>query len=105
MVQCGDVERGSVSIELFCRVRPWERPAVPKKVRELEAELRAAGFEELHGRCKGSHRLWIHRQSGIRATISGKAGADATPGLEGHVRAVIRRVLAESIHLNGESHR
>lgn len=75
---------------------------MPKKVRELEADLRAAGFEELHGRGKG---IWIHRQSGVRATVSGKAGADATPELEGHVRAVIRRVLAERIRLNGESQR
>ncbi len=78
---------------------------MPKKVRELEAELRETGFEELQGRGKGSHRLWIHRQSGIRATVSGRPGAEATPGLEGHVRAVIRRVLAESTRLNGESHR
>ncbi len=76
---------------------------MPKKVRELEADLRAVGFQELPGRGKGSHRLWIHRSSGVRATVSGKPSADATPGLEGHVRGAIRQAVAQTGGLNGDA--
>ena len=49
---------------------------VPRKIRELIADLRAAGFEDRGGR--GSHRNFRH-PSGVRITISGRSGADAKP--------------------------
>jgi predicted RNA binding protein YcfA (HicA-like mRNA interferase family) len=47
---------------------------VPKKIRELEQELKRAGFVWEPG--KGSHRKWRH-PAGIWVLMSGNAGADA----------------------------
>ena len=33
---------------------------MPQKVRQLLADLRRAGYEELPRRGKGSHRVWAH---------------------------------------------
>lgn len=48
---------------------------MPRKVRELIAELEKAGFINRGG--KGSHRNFIHDASGQKMTLSGKEGADA----------------------------
>ena len=48
---------------------------VPKKIRELKAMLRKAGFIYRPG--KGSHTVWSHPQLEDSVTISGKDGADA----------------------------
>lgn len=47
---------------------------MPRKVRELIAELEKAGFENRGG--KGSHRNYVH-STGVRVTISGNTGDDA----------------------------
>jgi predicted RNA binding protein YcfA (HicA-like mRNA interferase family) len=47
---------------------------MPKKVRELMAMLKKAGFEDRGG--KGSHRNYLHPK-GIRVTLSGGQGDDA----------------------------
>jgi len=47
---------------------------MPRKIRELIADLLQAGFVDRGG--KGSHRNFVH-PSGARITLSGKAGADA----------------------------
>ena len=47
---------------------------MPRKVREVIADLHAAGFTNRGG--KGSHRNFEHPK-GMRLTISGKPGADA----------------------------
>jgi predicted RNA binding protein YcfA (HicA-like mRNA interferase family) len=47
---------------------------MPRKIRELEADLRRAGFERRPG--KGSHRQWAH-PTGTTVTVSGKEGSDA----------------------------
>jgi predicted RNA binding protein YcfA (HicA-like mRNA interferase family) len=47
---------------------------VPKKIRELEAALKKAGFICFPG--KGSHRKWKHF-SGAQFNMSGSAGQDA----------------------------
>jgi predicted RNA binding protein YcfA (HicA-like mRNA interferase family) len=49
---------------------------MPKKVNELIAELKRAGFAERGGR--GSHRNFLHPK-GIVVTVSGRAGDDALP--------------------------
>lgn len=49
--------------------------AVPRKIRELIADLEAAGFEDRGG--KGSHRNFVHPKVAKPVTISGKAGDDA----------------------------
>jgi len=48
---------------------------VPRKIRELIADLEAAGFENRGG--KGSHRNFVHPQTVKPVTISGKTGDDA----------------------------
>jgi predicted RNA binding protein YcfA (HicA-like mRNA interferase family) len=62
---------------------------VPKKIRELIAELEAAGFANRGG--KGSHRNYIHAKSNAKVLVSGKPGADAQPYQERKVTDAIRR--------------
>jgi predicted RNA binding protein YcfA (HicA-like mRNA interferase family) len=47
---------------------------VPRRIRELVADLIRAGFVDRGG--KGSHRNFLHPK-GIRVTLSGRAGDDA----------------------------
>ena len=63
---------------------------MPKKIRELKAMLRKAGFTERSG--KGSHTKWLHPAYPGRITISGKDGADAKPYQEQEIRQAIRVV-------------
>jgi predicted RNA binding protein YcfA (HicA-like mRNA interferase family) len=48
---------------------------MPRKVRELIADLERAGFLNRGG--KGSHRNYEHLASGVSVTISGQLGDDA----------------------------
>jgi predicted RNA binding protein YcfA (HicA-like mRNA interferase family) len=59
---------------------------MPRKVRQLIADLEKAGFVNRGG--KGSHRNFIH-QTGARVTISGQPGYDAQPYQERQVRRQI----------------
>lgn len=59
---------------------------MPRKLRELMADLERAGFVNRGG--KGSHRNYIHPR-GIRVTLSGQAGADARHYQEKEVRLKI----------------
>jgi predicted RNA binding protein YcfA (HicA-like mRNA interferase family) len=56
---------------------------MPRKVRQLIADLEKAGFVNRGG--KGSHRNFIHPR-GPRVTISGGLGDDALPYQETQVR-------------------
>ena len=49
---------------------------MPRKIRELISDLRAAGFKEIAGG-KGSHRKYSHERYPGAITVSGKAGDDA----------------------------
>jgi predicted RNA binding protein YcfA (HicA-like mRNA interferase family) len=62
---------------------------MPRKIRELIADMERAGFENRGG--KGSHRNYVHPKLSKPITISGKLGEDAK---HYQVRAV-RRALAE----------
>jgi predicted RNA binding protein YcfA (HicA-like mRNA interferase family) len=66
----------------------WYHLAMPRKVRELIADLKSAGFID---RGKGSHRNFVHGK-GTRITISGKAGDDAKPYQEKAVRKALEEV-------------
>lgn len=69
---------------------------MPKKIRELKAELRRAGFIERVG--KGSHTVWMHPHLPFPLTLSGHDSADARPYQEKDVRMAIdaiRRVEEE----------
>ena len=59
---------------------------MPRKLRELIADLERAGFVNRGG--KGSHRNFINPR-GVRVTLSGQAGAAARPYKEKEVRQKI----------------
>ena len=48
---------------------------MPPKIRELIAELEAAGFVDRGG--KGSHRNYVHPKVDRPITVSGQDGSDA----------------------------
>jgi predicted RNA binding protein YcfA (HicA-like mRNA interferase family) len=59
---------------------------MPRKVRQLIADLEKAGFMDRGG--KDSHRNFTHPQ-GLRVTISGGAGDDARHYQERDVRRAL----------------
>jgi predicted RNA binding protein YcfA (HicA-like mRNA interferase family) len=61
---------------------------MPRKIRELEADLAKAGFTRHSG--KGSHRHWTHPKVKLPITISGQPGDDAQPYQETEVRRAIK---------------
>ena len=62
---------------------------MPRKVRQLIADLERAGFVNRGG--KGSHRNFTHPR-GSRVTVSGHAGDDAKPYQERDVRRALETV-------------
>ena len=65
---------------------------MPRKVRQLKADLKKAGFVELPERGKGSHTVWEHPLMPKPVVISGHDGDDAQPYQERDVREAIRAV-------------
>jgi predicted RNA binding protein YcfA (HicA-like mRNA interferase family) len=64
--------------------------AMPRKVRELKANLRRAGFLEVRGRGKGSHSFWRHpTYPDLRVTLSGQDGQDVRDYQESQIAVVI----------------
>ncbi|MDP9358871.1 MAG: type II toxin-antitoxin system HicA family toxin [Chloroflexota bacterium] len=64
---------------------------MPRKIRELKADLRRAGFD--FRRAKGSHTSWTHPSlPGVSVTISGNDGDDARPYQERDVRSALARL-------------
>ena len=63
---------------------------MPKKVRELKAMLRRAGWLVIPGAGKGSHSRWAHPRVGRRVTLSGNDGRDAKPGQQRDVEQAVR---------------
>jgi predicted RNA binding protein YcfA (HicA-like mRNA interferase family) len=49
---------------------------MPRKIRDLIRELRDAGFYEIKGGGKGSHRKFIHPKYPGAVTLSGREGDD-----------------------------
>ena len=66
---------------------------MPKKIRELIADLTEAGFYEIPGG-KGSHRKFTHLRYRGAVTLSGKSGDDAKPYQEKQIQRVIEEVQA-----------
>ena len=60
---------------------------MPRKVRELIADLEAVGFVNRGG--KGSHRNFLHPKLAKTITLSGNPGDDAKRYQERAVRAAI----------------
>ena len=68
-------------------VRYW---TMPRKIRELKAMLRKAGFFPRPG--KGSHTIWEHPDLDDDFTFSGSDGDDAKPYQEKNVRELLRKL-------------
>ena len=64
---------------------------MPRKIRQLKAALRKAGFVALPRRGKGSHVIWKHPGSGAEVNLAGADGADAHHYQEREVRDAIAR--------------
>jgi predicted RNA binding protein YcfA (HicA-like mRNA interferase family) len=69
---------------------------MPRKVRDIVAELLAHGFAEIPGGGKGSHRKFVHEQFPGVVTISGRSGDDAKPYQEKQVRMALEMVDEEN---------
>jgi predicted RNA binding protein YcfA (HicA-like mRNA interferase family) len=65
---------------------------VPRKVRELIRDLLDAGFREIPGGGKGSHRKFTHSRYPGAVTLSGGSGDDAKHYQEKQIRKAIERV-------------
>ena len=63
---------------------------MPRKVRELEADLQKEGFTRQPG--KGSHRRWIHSLYPGHVAVSGQPGDDAKLYQEREVRQALDQV-------------
>ena len=59
-----------------------------KKVREIKAMLKKAGFVSRPG--KGSHTVWEHPKLADKVTVAGNDGDDAKKYLEKLVKAAIQ---------------
>lgn len=66
--------------------------AMPRKIRELVRDLVAAGFSEIPGAGKGSHRKFTHSAYSGAVTLSGALGDDAKPYQEKQIRRVLEEV-------------
>ena len=65
---------------------------MPRKIRELIANLKKAGFYEISSAGKGSHRKYTHGKYLGAVTMSGKLGDDALPYQEKQVKQAIEEV-------------
>jgi len=65
---------------------------MPRKVRELVADLLANGFTEIAGGGKGSHRKFVHERYRGAVTLSGQAGDDARPYQEKQLRKALEAI-------------
>lgn len=71
---------------------------MPRKIRELKAQIAREGFVYLPKRGKGSHERWKHPLLGKTMTIPGKDGDDVPPYLEKQ----LAQLLAQLEDLNEE---
>jgi predicted RNA binding protein YcfA (HicA-like mRNA interferase family) len=62
---------------------------MPRKVRQLIADLESAGFEQVRGG-KGSHRKFRHPRFSGAVLLSGRDGDDARHYQEWQVQSAIR---------------
>lgn len=68
---------------------------MPKKIRDLKAMLKKAGFRWRPG--KGDHTVWEHSaHPEISVTLSGNDGADARRYHEKDVKKAIEQVEGQS---------
>jgi predicted RNA binding protein YcfA (HicA-like mRNA interferase family) len=66
---------------------------MPRKIRQLEAELLAQGFVLLRRRGKGDHRRFEHPDHpDLVITLDGHSGDDAKPYQEKQIRQAIAAI-------------
>jgi predicted RNA binding protein YcfA (HicA-like mRNA interferase family) len=65
---------------------------MPRKVRNLIADLVRAGFTQVKGGGKGSHRKFFHSRYHGAVTISGKEGDDVKHYQEKQIKRAIEEV-------------
>lgn len=65
---------------------------MPRKIRELIKDLKNAGFYEISGSGKGSHRKFTHKNYPGAVTLSGKIGEDAKSYQERQVEHALEQV-------------
>lgn len=65
---------------------------MPPKIKDLISRLKSAGFSEIAGAGKGSHRKFVHDAYPGAVTISGKTGDDAKRYQERQVDRAIERL-------------
>jgi predicted RNA binding protein YcfA (HicA-like mRNA interferase family) len=65
---------------------------MPRKIRELKAQMAREGFVYLPKRGKGSHELWRHPLLLKTLTIPGKDGDDVPLYLEKQVAKLIAKL-------------
>jgi hypothetical protein len=69
---------------------------MPRKLRQLRADLRREGFRIQ--RQRGSHETWLHPLlAGVGVELAGRDGADAQAYQERQVAAVIQRALQATL--------
>lgn len=75
---------------------------MPRKIRQLKAELRALGFREDKAGGKGSHGKWTHPLlPGLTIILSGRDGDDARHYQEHDVREASRQLKTLSLRSGG----
>ena len=62
---------------------------MPRKIRELKAQIAREGFVYLPKRGKGSHERWRHPLLRKTLTIPGKDGDDVPPYLENQLAQLL----------------
>lgn len=65
---------------------------MPRKVRDLIRDLLEAGFYEIPGGGKGSHRKFTHPRYAGAVTVSGRAGDDVHHYQEKQVKRAIEHL-------------
>ena len=69
----------------------WYGFDVPRKIRQLVADLERAGFARIHGG-KGSHRKFVHPKFRGFVLVSGHDGDDAQHYQEKQIRNARKQV-------------
>ncbi len=74
-----------------------------RKIRQLQRDLRDAGFIELPGRGKGDHAVWHHPLVPMhQPTVDGQPGDDVKPYQEKQAKAAIAAAV-EAARKSAES--
>jgi len=95
----GAFEGGEVASPVGGRAKPrWSRttacgkmPRVPRRIRQLIADLECAGYVRIHGG-KGSHRKFVHPKFSGFVLLRGHDGDDAQHYQERQVRNALKQV-------------